>query len=173
MKQLDVSYQSQNDNKSGTGYRECFSSTCAMIAMYHERVFNDDEYNSVRTRFGDSTDPMAQESTLRYLGLNPTFVTDCCVDTLKYSIDGGNPVGVGWLHKGPSYAPTGFGHWSLVIGYTDSGVIMHDPNGDPDLKNGGYLPSLDGEALHFSYKNWRPRWEFPNSGDGWAMFCDK
>ena len=46
--------------------------------------------------------------------------------------------------KGPSGAPTGL-HW-LVIGYTDTGVIMHDPNGDPDLVKW----ILDGEA-HFSY----------------------
>ena len=40
---LDVSYQSQNDNISGTGYRECFSSSCAMVAMFYGRVANDDE----------------------------------------------------------------------------------------------------------------------------------
>ena len=31
---LLVPYQSQNDNASGEGYRECFSSSMAMIAMY-------------------------------------------------------------------------------------------------------------------------------------------
>jgi hypothetical protein len=29
---LKVPYEYQLDNKSGTGYRECFSSSCAMVA---------------------------------------------------------------------------------------------------------------------------------------------
>ncbi len=44
---LDVTYQSQNDNASGTGYRECFSSSCAMVAMYYGRIDSDDAYNRV------------------------------------------------------------------------------------------------------------------------------
>ena len=42
---LLVPYQSQNDNASGEGYRECFSSSMAMIAMYYGKVAIDDEYN--------------------------------------------------------------------------------------------------------------------------------
>jgi hypothetical protein len=61
---LDVPYQSQNDNASGTGYRECFSSSCAMVAMYYGKIENDDAYNLVRQKFGDSTDAQAQVRTL-------------------------------------------------------------------------------------------------------------
>ena len=46
---LQVPYQSQLDNESGTGYRECFSSSCAMVAMYYGKVPDDDEYNLVRS----------------------------------------------------------------------------------------------------------------------------
>jgi GH24 family phage-related lysozyme (muramidase) len=35
---LKVPYEYQNDNASGTGYRECFSSSCAMIAKYYGKV---------------------------------------------------------------------------------------------------------------------------------------
>ena len=73
---IHVPYQSQNDNLSGTGYRECFSSSMAMVAMYWGRVDNDDEYNSIRAKHGDSTSAEAQIATLRELGLNPTFVTN-------------------------------------------------------------------------------------------------
>ncbi len=78
---------------------------------------------------------------------------------------------VGWLHKGPPAFPRGGGHWSVVVGLTDTGVIMHDPNGEADLIRGGYLPSLNGAYLDYSWKNWGPRWEVEGSGSGWLLTC--
>ena len=75
---LAVSYQSQNDNASGTGYRECFSSSMAMIAMYWGKVQNDDEYNKLRSQYGDSTSAEAQLACLRSLGLNPSCLPARC-----------------------------------------------------------------------------------------------
>ena len=40
---LPVAWENQNDNASGTGYRECFSSSCAMLARYWGKVGSDDE----------------------------------------------------------------------------------------------------------------------------------
>ena len=48
-------YFTQLDNKTGTGYRECFSSAAAMVAAYWGKVVTDDEYNVVRSKFGDTT----------------------------------------------------------------------------------------------------------------------
>ncbi len=158
---LNVPYQSQLDNVSGTGYRECFSSSMAMIAMYHGKVENDDKYNAIRQKFGDSTDAAAQTQALRELGLTPTFSTTSSKQDLIDCIDAGWPVGVGWLHHGPVHAPSGGGHWSVIVGYDDTGFIMNDPNGDANLAAGGYLPSTDGKELHYSFKNWLPRWSFP------------
>ena len=64
---LKVPYQSQLDNASGTGYRECFSSSHAMVAMYYGKVANDDEYNLVRAKHGGSTDAAAQVAALEGL----------------------------------------------------------------------------------------------------------
>ena len=97
---LDVPYQSQNDNASGTGYRECFSSSCAMVAMYYGKVKNDDEYNLIRAEFGDSTDAQAQVRALRSLGLEANFVTNATTDLVKDCIESGRPVPCGWLHHG-------------------------------------------------------------------------
>ena len=166
---LLVPYQSQNDNASGTGYRECFSSSMAMIAMYWGKVQNDDEYNSIRSKYGDSTSAEAQLACLRSLGLNPSFVTNASLQTLRNEIDNGRPVGVGWLHHGPVSAPSGGGHWTVVIGYDDDGVIMNDPNGEANLVSGGYTKNLNGSSQHYSYKNWEPRWALPTRNDGWAM----
>jgi hypothetical protein len=166
---LQVPYQSQNDNASGTGYRECFSSSMAMIAMYWGKVQNDDEYNRIRSKYGDSTSAEAQLACLRSLGLNPSFVTNASTQTLQNEIDNGRPVGVGWLHHGPYTAPTGGGHWTVAIGYYDNGVIMNDPNGEANLVNGGYTSNLNGSGLKYSYKHWEPRWALPSKNDGWAM----
>ena len=166
---LAVEWQSQNDNDSGTGYRECFSSSMAMIAMFYGKVKNDDEYNSIRQKYGDSTDASAQLAALRSLGLTPTFVTNASIQTLKNEIDNGRPVGVGWLHHGSVAAPSGGGHWSVVVGYDDNGVIMNDPNGEANLAGGGYTQNTNGDHLNYSLKNWKPRWTVSGENDGWCM----
>ena len=166
---LYVEWQSQLDNISGTGYRECFSSSMAMIAMFWGKVKNDDEYNTIRSKYGDTTDASAQLACLRSLGLNPSFVTNASVQTLQNEIDNGRPVGVGWLHHGTPSAPSGGGHWSVVIGYDASGVIMNDPNGEANLVAGGYTANKNGASLHYSFKNWEPRWSPGGTNDGWCM----
>ena len=166
---LPVEWQSQNDNASGTGYRECFSSSMAMIAMYYGKVRDDDEYNTIRSKYGDTTSAEAQLACLRSLGLNPSFVTNASTQTLRNEIDNGRPVGVGWLHHGTVSQPSGGGHWSVVIGYDDTGVFMNDPNGEANLVGGGYTSNTNGKCLHYSYKNWEPRWALPTPNDGWAM----
>lgn len=167
---LKVKWQSQNDNQSGTGYRECFSSSCAMLAIYAGKLSNDDEYNQIRACHGDSTDPQAQLAALRSLGLKADFRTDGTIDTLKQEIDSGNPVAVGWLHHGSPSAPAGGGHWTVAIGYDETSLVMNDPNGEADLLNGGYTQNLNGHGLRYSYRNWKPRWQVNGEG-GWLLSC--
>lgn len=164
-----VPYQSQNDNASGTGYRECFSSSCAMVAMFYGKIANDDAYNKVRSKYGDSTDAQAQLRALRSLGLNANFKTDATIADLEKQIDLGRPTPCGWLHHGPASAPSGGGHYSVVIGYNDSSWIHHDPNGEANLGAGGYTNNLNGESMVYSRKNWTPRWIPEGDGSGWMM----
>jgi hypothetical protein len=166
---LDVPYQSQNDNASGTGYRECFSSSCAMVAMYYGKIENDDAYNLVRQRYGDSTDAQAQVRALRSLGLEANFITNATTQDLKNAIDAGRPVPCGWLHKGDVSAPSGGGHYSVVIGYTDTAWIVNDPNGEAALVGGGYVNHSQGERQLYSFKNFNPRWCVEGEGSGWMM----
>ena len=166
---LDVPYQSQNDNASGTGYRECFSSSCAMVAMYYGKIENDDAYNAIRQKYGDSTDAQAQVRTLRSLGLEANFITNASTADIRTAIDAGRPVPVGWLHHGPVSAPTGGGHYSVVIGYNDKAWIMNDPNGEASLVAGGYTKNMDGSNQSYSFKNWNPRWIVEGEGSGWMM----
>jgi len=166
---LKVPYQSQLDNASGSGYRECFSSSCAMVAMYYGKVANDDAYNLIRQKYGDSTDAAAQVQALRELGLEARFVTSGTTDDLRRLLNEGRPVPVGWLHKGPVGAPTGGGHWSVVIGYKTGTWIVNDPNGEASLVAGGYTQNTDGSNQQYSYKNWNPRWIVGGEGDGWYL----
>ena len=140
-----------------------------MVAMYYGKIENDDAYNKVREQFGDSTDAAAQVAALKSLGLEARFVTTGTTDAVRKLLSKGQPVPVGWLHKGPSSAPTGGGHWSVLVGYRTGTWIVNDPNGEAALSSGGYTQNKDGANQQYSYKNWNPRWIVGGEGDGWYL----
>jgi len=178
---LPVSLFSQADNASGHGWRECMSSSCAMVAAYHGRIGSDDAYNLIRQRHGDTTDPDAQIKTLRELGLSARFTTTADRSVLLQELNQGRPVAVGWLHKGPVATPYGGGHWSVVAGWSPSAVWHLDPNGEADLVRGGYVTSRRGWKGWYSWRNWLPRWDMrpkasagtPTRPTGWAILVQK
>lgn len=174
---LSVSYFDQMLMDDGQGWRDCFSASCAMLACFWGKLKAKDgnAYNRIRQKYGDSTDSNAQVQALRSLGLNPQFRTDGTPESLKAEIDAGRPVAVGWLHHGPVSAPSGGGHWTVVIGYDATGFWMNDPYGSCDLVGGGYPGGGNpndqlGKKDHYSYKNWLPRW-MPGGSSGWYLTC--
>jgi hypothetical protein len=166
---LKVPYEYQLDNKSGTGYRECFSSSCAMVARYWGKIGNDDAYNVIRRKHGDSTSVQAQIATLRELGLRAEFIQDATASDLEQELGNGYPTPVGWLHRGPVSSPSGSGHWSVVIGFTPTHFIHNDPNGEADLVKGGYTSNKGGAGIAYSRKNWLPRWLIDGPDSGWFL----
>ncbi len=166
---LDVKWQSQNDNASGRGYRECFSSSCAMLAMFHGKIANDDAYNRIRRQFGDTTDVTAQLGTLHHLGLTVNFTKHGKLADLEAEINAGRPIAVGWLHQGNVSNPIGGGHWSVIVGYTATHWIHNDPNGEAKLIQGGYTANYNGYRQNYSRKNWNPRWMA--GGESWMLTC--
>jgi hypothetical protein len=166
---LAVPYFSQNDTP--TGYRECFSSSCAMLAAFWGRTGSDDEYNRLRAKHGDSTDASAQVATLQGLGLKTRFVMNGTANMLENEINRKRPVAVGWLHHGTPQAPSGGGHWSVIVGFTPTAFIHHDPNGEADLIHGGYISQAGGRGVSYSRKNWLPRWS-PTAASGWAVTAE-
>ena len=166
---LKVPYEYQLDNKSGTGYRECFSSSCAMIAKFYGKVKSDDEYNAIRSKFGDTTDSQANLAALRSLGLQARFVTNAAPGLLELELRANRPVAVGWLHQGPYNAPTGGGHWSVVIGFDPGYWILNDPNGEADLINGGYVNHTKGAGVKYSRPRFDRRWMVDGAATGWAI----
>jgi GH24 family phage-related lysozyme (muramidase) len=167
---LNVRWYDQLAMNDGQGWRDCFSASSAMLATYWGKEPNEDDYNSLRQCYGDTTSAEAQLAALRHLGLQAEFRTDGTLQTLWDEIDAGRPVAVGWLHHGPPSDPGGGGHWTVVIGYDASGVIMNDPYGSCDLVNGGYPQNHDGARQHYSYRNWEPRWR-PQGSGGWYLTC--
>jgi hypothetical protein len=168
---LTVPYFYQLDNQSGTGYRECFSSTCAMIAAYYGKVKSDDEYNKIRAKYGDTTNKDAQLAALRFLGLEAIFTTKGNAALLENEIRNMRPVAVGWLHHGGVNYPTGGGHWTCCIGFTPSSFVHNDPNGEANMVDGGYISTSPsrGKKVSYSRKNWLRRWECDGNNTGWAI----
>lgn len=175
-KVLNVPYYSQRDNVTQGNddwTRTCFSSSCAMLASYVKPgcIKGDDDYISKRRKFGDSTNPTAQIACLNSLGIKARYVQNFNNADLIKQIDRGKPVPVGILHHGPASAPTGGGHWLIVIGYDEKGFIVHDPWGEIDNASGTY-PSTNGKSLHYSYKLFDTRWTVYGASDGWAVVVD-
>jgi len=172
---ISVPYFYQLDNQSGKGSRECFSSSCAMIAAFHGKVTSDDEYNKIRNNFGDTTDSMAQLKALRHLGLNAKFITNGNTTIIENEIHNDRPVAVGWLHHGAITKPSGGGHWSVIRGFTPTHFVHNDPYGEADMVKGGYVSNKTkaGDGIRYSRKNWLRRWEVDGQSTGWAILVEK
>jgi hypothetical protein len=78
------------------------------------------------------------------------------------------PLGV--LHKGSVSNPTGGGHWLTVVGITadKTKLWVHDPFGQMDLVNGGYVDT-NGKYQLYSKKNLGPRWMVEGEASGWSI----
>jgi GH24 family phage-related lysozyme (muramidase) len=174
---LKVPYFYQLDN-GPSGDRQCFSSTCAMLLEYLRPGTlsgsnGDVQYLDVLEQYGDTTDPQAQIKTLAAFGVDAEFVTNASLTTLEKQIAKGVPVPCGWLHYGTSSAPSGGGHWSLVIGMRGDKTVHNDPFGKADQVGGGYVRTwpTDGKGIEYSKKHWLPRWEVEGTGTGWAVIA--
>ena len=175
--QLAVPYLSQNDSTTSQGARMCFSTSCAMAAAFLRPDAlqgpgqRDDQYLALVQRYGDTTDASAQVKAMQSLGLQARFRTDGSIEHLIEQLKRGLPCPVGWLHRGSVSTPTGGGHWSLVIGWDPDRrqLLMHDPNGEGDLVNGGYVSTAigSGQGLRYSERNWGRRWMVEGAGSGW------
>ena len=175
-KVLNVPYQSQRDNYT-QWWRTCYSSSCAMALMYLKPgvIKGDDQYLTEVMRRGDTTNSNTQLQVLEHFGLNASFHQNGTVSRLKGLISSGIPVPIGILHKGPSYAPQGGGHWVCAIGYNEDGkapgggyFVIHDPFGELDDYSGTY-ETTNGNAVNYSYSMIQKRWTCEGPGTGWYI----
>lgn len=168
---LKVPYQSQRDNYRDAG-RTCFSSSCAMAAMYLRPgcVANDNEYLKKVFAIGDSTEVTTQIKVLTSLGIKAIFKQTGTLENLKRKLDANIPCPVGILHKGPANKPEGFGHWICVIGYESEKkkFIVHDPWGELDNYTGTYK-STNGDSVLYSENLFIRRWMVEGNKTGWWL----
>ena len=175
---LPVPFFSQLDSNTDQGYRMCFSSTCAMAVEFLrpgklQTSQKDDFYLRRVQQYGDTTDYQAQLKAMEHFGVRGSYRQNLDISDLKSQLEKGIPIPIGVLHKGPSSAPTGTGHWLLVVGLTDSHLIVNDPYGEMNVVGGGYLKNTNGEHLKYSLKNFRPRWTVEGPGTGWGILLNK
>ena len=168
---LPVKYFWQQDN-GPEGWRQCQTSSIAMCLNYLSIPgINDDvDYLKIVQRFGDTTLQSSHQQALKSLGVPAKFKTDGCKQDLINRINYGFPAPIGILHHGPVSAPSGGGHYIVVIGYTDTHAICHDPYSELDLCSGTWAKNGPeaGKSVKYSWKNLLPRWDLNNGvKDGW------
>jgi hypothetical protein len=173
---LNVPYYSQRDNYRDAS-RTCFSSSCAMLCKFLKpnSIKGDDDYIREVFKRGDTTDAAVQVQTLKHFGISSRFATNLSFSTLDSLLARGIPVPVGILHKGPSTAPSGSGHWIIVIGKeTDAKApggcwyVVNDPWGEINNANGTYT-STNGAKLKYSRNLLKARWTVEGDGTGWGI----
>jgi GH24 family phage-related lysozyme (muramidase) len=160
-------YFFQRDSATAQGDRMCYSSTCAMAvetlkpgALAGPGQADDRYLRLLQSLGGDTTDVQAQLRTLKSLGINATFRQDLGMAPVEAELKAGRPVPVGWLHQGPINAPSGGGHWSLIVGATDTSWILHDPFGEANMVTGGYVSTTAtaGRFVRYTKENFNRRW---------------
>lgn len=171
---LAVPYFYQFDSETDQGGRMCFSSSCAMlVAFLRPGVLHgpneDDDYLRRVQRFGDTTNAEAQLKALASFGVQAAFGQGLGFDDVDALLGQGIPVPVGILHRGHVTAPSGGGHWIVIIGRNGIGdYVVNDPAGDLDLINGGYVGKA-GAGLVYSRANLGRRWQVEGPGTGWGI----
>lgn len=148
MKILSVRHFSQLDNvyhPEGT----CNLTSAAMCLDYHgirpknsARQLEDElfEYVYDHKLSRHSAEDIAK--VIRAFGCQDNFTWRGSIDSIKESIDNGNPVIIHGMF-------TRSGHIIVGRGYDATGLIVNDPYGEWFPK--GYNTSVSGAGLHYSY----------------------
>jgi len=130
----------------------------------------DDDYLKTVLKYGDTTQSTSQIKACQQYGILASFYQKGTKQALINELKAGFPVAVGILHKGHVSNPVGGGHWMLLIGDDGEHGIFHDPYGEMDNVNGGYVTvGRGGKDVKYSWRNWLKRWEVEGSGTGWFM----
>jgi hypothetical protein len=177
---LNVTYFSQRDNYRDAA-RTCFSSSCAMLCKFLKpnSIKSDDDYVREVFKRGDSTDAAVQVQTLKHFGVASKFSTNITFSTLDSLLSQGIPIPIGILHKGPSTAPSGSGHWVIVTGKEGDPkapggcwYVVNDPFGELSNATGVYT-STNGAKLKYSKQMLSQRWTVEGDGSGWGIIATK
>ena len=175
---LQVPWYAQMDSSDrAQAARMCFSSSCAMLLQYLKPGTlsggnGDDQYLKRVLTYGDTTDAKAQVCALSSFGVKARFVTTAGWGQIERQINAGIPVPCGYLHRGPVSAPSGGGHWLIVVGYSQTHLVVHDPFGEADLVNGTTLGGV-ARFARYSRHNFGRRCMVEGPSTGWAIIAER
>ena len=175
---LQVPWYAQMDSADrAQAARMCFSSSNAMLLQYLKPgtlkgANGDDQYLKRVQQYGDTTDPTAQIRALSSYGIKARFTKAAGFADLEQQINRGVPVPCGFLHRGPVSAPSGGGHWLIVVGYDRDDLIVHDPFGEAGLVSGTTLGGV-ARFARYSRRNFGPRWMVEGVNTGWAVIAER
>ncbi len=166
--QLKVPYYSQRDNQSSEWWRQCNSSSHAMILNFLKpgSVASDDDY--VRRYVnpnGDTTDWGVHTRALKQFGIDSEYRQDLDFDDLEKSLTAGFPVAIGVLHKGSVANPAG-GHVLVITGMDkDKGLFYaNDPWGE-----GFAYTDHNGQGVEYPVNpTLERRWTADGNNTGWG-----
>lgn len=167
---LDVTFKSQLDNHhhpTGT----CNVTSLAMVLDFWKvprkqqyRRFPQLEDELYAYMLESGLNPQSAGDLSRVAtdyGLSAKFTTKATIEQVKQWVASGKPAIIhGYF--------TSFGHIVVVVGYDDTGFIVHDPYGEWFAT--GYRTDLSGAYLNYSYQLIR-RTCIPD-GDFWVHFIE-
>lgn len=166
--QLKVPYYSQRDNQSSEWWRQCNTSSHAMILNYLKpgSVASDDDYfRRYVDPYGDTTDWNVHTQALKRFGIDSVYRQDLSFGDLERSLSLGFPVAIGVLHKGTIAAPAG-GHILVIVGMdTDRSVFYAN---DPWGVGFSYV-DYNGQGVEYPmYPSLDRRWLVDGDNTGWG-----
>ena len=167
-------YYSQMDNGAEAD-RTCFTSAAAMLAkrvkpscLLGSNADFERYYKLVR-KHGDTTNATAQVKALADLGIKARLVKNGDWGLIHEQVKRWGGLALGYIHRGPvgRPAPNCVGHWLFCWGIDDHTLMVHDPAGEPDMINGGFISGGSGRSVRVTRHNFGRRWMVSPSHDGW------
>ena len=179
---IPVKHYTQNNNMGGRGYRECFKTSCTMLAdhvtngklskLQKEQGLSEPEDVYQSYMDGDTTDYTTHERALKELGIDAYFTNTASIADVEKSLDLGIPVPIGVKYKPDTEG--GGGHWVLVNGRGPSGWDVLCPYGIRDGATDTWLQifQTEAEAKQDSFSRRLLKAIFTDLGDenGYALF---
>lgn len=159
-------------NNGPEGYRQCQTSSIAMVLKYLDvKGINDDtDYLAYVNKYGDTTGRDPHLHALKDLHVEANFRQNLDAQDVKEEIDKGLPVVAGILHHGTIDHPVGGGHFLVISGYSDTHWLVQDPYGELDLITGTWEQTspTSGKNQKYSFKNMDPRFFVGGKSNGWG-----
>jgi len=146
---LPVNHYAQIDNTGGDGYRECFLTSCTMLADYithgslskerTEKGLSEPEDAYRLYMDGDTTIGDVHVKALKKIGIDAYFTTTASIEDVESSLYFGIPVPVGVGYKDS-------GHWVVVNGRGKGGWDILCPNGIREGKSDNWIQRFRNES---------------------------